>query len=84
MPAPQRWSGNWRRGAPIPAPHGYWDVAFRTQAPRDERAVVDELGARLRECCTLLTKVRGRSALQVFGSIDAIKLRSCLTLFEHV
>jgi uncharacterized protein (DUF1810 family) len=41
------------------------------------------LGARLRECCTLLTRVRGRSALQIFGSIDALKLRSCLTLFER-
>jgi uncharacterized protein (DUF1810 family) len=41
------------------------------------------LGARLRECCRLLTGVRGRSALQIFGSVDALKLRSCLTLFER-
>jgi uncharacterized protein (DUF1810 family) len=41
------------------------------------------LGARLRECCALLSGVRGRSALQIFGSIDALKLRSCLTLFER-
>jgi uncharacterized protein (DUF1810 family) len=41
------------------------------------------LGARLRECCTLLTGVRGRSAMQIFGAIDALKLRSCLTLFER-
>ena len=41
------------------------------------------LGARLRECCGLLMRVQGRSALQIFGSIDALKLRSCLTLFER-
>jgi uncharacterized protein (DUF1810 family) len=40
------------------------------------------LGARLRHCCDLLMAVQGRSALQVFGPIDALKLRSCLTLFE--
>src|SRR5688572_15176476 len=42
------------------------------------------LGARLRECCALLLALPpGRSALQVFGSIDTLKLRSCLTLFER-
>src|SRR5262245_11193055 len=41
------------------------------------------LGARLRQCCQLLMGVQGRSALQIFGSIDALKLRSCLTLFER-
>ncbi|HEY2977378.1 MAG TPA: DUF1810 domain-containing protein [Burkholderiaceae bacterium] len=41
------------------------------------------LGARLRQCCGLLMAVQGRSALQVFGTIDALKLRSCLTLFER-
>ena len=41
------------------------------------------LGVRLRQCCALLMAVQGRSALQVFGSIDALKLRSCLTLFER-
>jgi asparagine synthase (glutamine-hydrolysing) len=38
-----------RRGMPIPAPRSYWDVAFRVQAPRDERDVVAELNTRLRE-----------------------------------
>jgi uncharacterized protein (DUF1810 family) len=41
------------------------------------------LGARLRQCGGLLLAVQGRSALQIFGSIDALKLRSCLTLFER-
>jgi uncharacterized protein (DUF1810 family) len=41
------------------------------------------LGARLRQCCALLMAVQGRSAPQIFGPIDALKLRSCLTLFER-
>lgn len=36
------------------------------------------LGARLRECVEALT---GASAEQVFGTVDAMKLRSSLTLF---
>jgi len=40
------------------------------------------LGPRLLECCGLLLKLTGVSAEQVFGDVDAMKLRSCLTLFE--
>lgn len=39
------------------------------------------LGGRLRECVGLVNAVQGRSALEVFGSPDDLKLRSCLTLF---
>jgi uncharacterized protein (DUF1810 family) len=38
------------------------------------------LGQRLREC-TRLALQSGNSALDIFGPIDAQKLRSCLTLF---
>ena len=42
------------------------------------------LGARLKECGQqLLALPAGRSALQVFGPVDAMKLKSCLTLFER-
>lgn len=40
------------------------------------------LGARLRQCCEMLLQVEGRSAHDIFGSPDDLKLRSCLTLFE--
>lgn len=40
------------------------------------------LGARLLECIALVNVVERRSAEQIFGSIDAQKLQSCLTLFE--
>lgn len=41
------------------------------------------LGSRLREVCTVLLDLDGRSAVAVFGSVDAQKLRSSMTLFER-
>jgi uncharacterized protein (DUF1810 family) len=41
------------------------------------------LGPRLRECAGIIAGLKGRSADQVFGSIDAIKLRSSMTLFHR-
>jgi uncharacterized protein (DUF1810 family) len=40
------------------------------------------LGSRLRECVAALDTLSGTTAEQVFGGIDAVKLRSSLTLFE--
>ena len=41
------------------------------------------LGARLRECVAALNAHRGRlGAVQILGDVDAVKCRSCLTLFE--
>jgi uncharacterized protein (DUF1810 family) len=39
------------------------------------------LGARLRECADLLLALPGSSAPAVFGGVDAMKLRSSMTLF---
>lgn len=39
------------------------------------------LGARLKECMTLLLTHRDLSAEQILGDTDALKLRSCATLF---
>jgi uncharacterized protein (DUF1810 family) len=41
------------------------------------------LGPRLIECAEVVVSQRGRSAEQIFGGIDAIKLRSSMTLFAH-
>ncbi len=41
------------------------------------------LGARLRECCEALLDLDDSSAEHVFGSVDAIKLRSSMTLFSR-
>jgi uncharacterized protein (DUF1810 family) len=42
------------------------------------------LGPRLVECAEAVIGVEGRSASEVFGSPDDIKLRSCATLFAAV
>jgi uncharacterized protein (DUF1810 family) len=42
------------------------------------------LGPRLRECIEALLQVQGRSAHQIFGSPDDLKLKSCATLFAQV
>jgi len=42
------------------------------------------LGARYRECVQALQDLPTSDAQAVFGSIDATKLRSSLTLFDHV
>ncbi len=39
------------------------------------------LGARLDECCRLVLAAEHRSAHQIFGSPDDLKLRSSMTLF---
>lgn len=41
------------------------------------------LGARLRECADLLLGTGERSAEEILGRIDAMKLRSCMTLFAR-
>jgi uncharacterized protein (DUF1810 family) len=42
------------------------------------------LGPRLVECARAVVDVQGRSALEIFGSPDDMKLRSCATLFASV
>jgi len=41
------------------------------------------LGPRLRECASILAGQQGRSAHQIFGDVDAQKLRSSMTLFAR-
>jgi uncharacterized protein (DUF1810 family) len=49
-----------------------------------KRYLVDTvLGARLRQVVQLLIEQKGKSAFDIFGSPDDLKLRSCLTLFRE-
>lgn len=41
------------------------------------------LGPRLRECVAIVLATTGRTALEILGSIDAVKLRSSMTLFHR-
>ena len=57
--------------------------AFALADLAEARAYLDHdvLGPRLRECCAVLLSLEDVSAEQVLGVIDAIKLRSSMTLF---
>ena len=52
----------------------------------EARAYMDHplLGARLRECGNAILQVEDRSATEILGSPDDMKLKSCATLFEAV
>ena len=52
----------------------------------EARAYLDHpiLGPRLLECVDALLAVTGRSAREIFGSPDDLKLKSSMTLFAHV
>jgi uncharacterized protein (DUF1810 family) len=39
------------------------------------------LGERLRECAGVVLGTKGRTANEIFGELDAMKVRSCMTLF---
>ena len=41
------------------------------------------LGPRLRDCARALTELAGRSASEILGDVDAVKLRSSMTLFAR-
>ena len=42
------------------------------------------LGDRLRECIKVLLDLETNDAVEVFGEVDAMKLKSCLTLFYYI
>ncbi len=51
----------------------------------EARAYLDHpvLGPRLRECAGLILATTGRTATEIFGSLDAMKVRSSMTLFHR-
>ena len=59
--------------------------AYAVQSLPEARAYLAHsvLGARLRECCQTVMNLRAKSAEEIFGSTDAMKFRSCLTLFTE-
>jgi uncharacterized protein (DUF1810 family) len=60
----------------------YYGIASRHEAQAYLQHPV--LGARLKHCMALLLAHRERSAQQILGPIDAMKLKSCATLFAAV
>src|SRR5690242_8342523 len=59
---------------------------YSIKSAAEARAYLDHplLGARLRECFATVLNIEGRSARDIFGSPDDLKLRSSATLFAAV
>ncbi len=58
--------------------------AISSRGEADAYLAHEILGPRLIECTQLVNAVEGRTAEQIFGSIDTLKFRSCMTLFDAV
>jgi len=60
----------------------FYGLADRAEAAGYWRHPV--LGERLVQCTRLVLAARGKTAHEIFGSPDDLKLRSCMTLFAAV
>ena len=60
------------------------NFSISSKAEAEAYLLHDRLGSRLRECAQLVLEIEGRTSSEIFGDIDAIKLRSCMTLFATV
>lgn len=59
---------------------------YALRGPDEARAYLAHplLGPRLVACASAALRVEGRTAADIFGTVDALKLRSCATLFACV
>jgi len=59
---------------------------YAIRSAGEARAYLDHplLGSRLRACVDAVLAPEGRAAEAIFGPVDAVKLRSSMTLFERV
>ena len=59
---------------------------FSIKSIEEAKAYLDHpvLGPRLMKCAEAVVGVEGRSATEIFGSPDDLKLKSCATLFGYV
>jgi uncharacterized protein (DUF1810 family) len=59
---------------------------YAIKSVKEARAYLEHpvLGPRLRECAEAVLAIEGRTAGDIFGFPDDLKLRSCATLFVHV
>ena len=61
-------------------------VHYAIKSRAEATAYLDHpiLGRKLRECVDVLLAASGRTAHQIFGSPDDLKLKSCMTLFAQI
>ncbi len=60
----------------------YYGIADIDEAVRYLRH--DILGSRIREITMALLEHKDKTALSIFGDIDAVKVCSCMTLFDYL
>ena len=60
----------------------YWGIIDLMEAKRYLSHPI--LGVRLREITRTLLDHKNKTALEIFGEIDAKKLRSCMTMFDYL
>ena len=58
--------------------------AIQSRAEAEHYLAHPILGPRLLECTAAVLAISGRSAWEIFGSPDDLKLKSCMTLFAAV
>ena len=65
--------------------HSVTSQRFAIASLAEARAYLEHpvLGPRLRECAQLTNDVQRRTAEEIFGPVDAVKLRSSMTLFAQ-
>jgi len=64
------------------APARFYGITSRDEALAYWQHPV--LGPRLKQCAELVLQVSGKTAHDIFGTPDELKLRSCMTLFAAV
>ena len=66
--------------------HSSMTQRYAIKSPEEARAYLEHLilGPRLLECCNALLAVKGKSAANIMGSPDDLKLSSSMTLFSRV
>lgn len=60
----------------------YYGIADRAEAERYLNHQI--LGLRIREITETLLAHKDKTALEIFGGIDAVKVRSCMTMFDYL
>ena len=60
----------------------YYGIADRDEAQRYLEHPI--LGARIREITEVLLEHKDKTALSILGNVDAIKVRSCMTMFDFL
>jgi len=65
--------------------HSSMSQRYAIESLDEARAYLNHpvLGARLRECARLILAIDGRTAEDIFGATDAMKVRSSMTLFHR-